>query len=451
MFLQTPQNEKFIPTLPQHIKVIQRDSLKDYFNTQIKIIGITGTNGKTTTAAAIYSLLLDSGYRVALLGTRGMFMNDEQIKPKGLTTPALLELYEDIHYAAQAKCQYFIMEVSSHAIKQERIYGLDFYMKILTNITSDHLDYHKTWEDYAATKLGFLESGNSIKIINLDEKSATKMRFLSRVFSYGIESKGNLFVNAYSLTDGIFAQTTLRLPSLEHITQDSQYTNSQHVKKGVSEVQNTAKAAMTLEEATLQSHLFGLFNLYNFLAAALTVKIITKKPLQEIYSLFVNFGGVAGRMEIVSMNPLIIIDFAHTTDGMKQVLEGFKMRDISVVFGAGGDRDKSKRSKMGACAASYAHRIYITNDNPRSENPHEIAQEIFNGVLQTESIARGIQTKIILDREEAIATAIRELPQDSVLFILGKGDESIQIFKDTQVYFSDKECVQKLLKEIQPT
>lgn len=438
IFLKTPQNSHFIESLPQNIRIIERDGLKEYFNTNIKIIGITGTNGKTTTAAAIYSVLLDMGYKVALLGTRGMFINDVRKKPKGLTTPSLLDLYEDIDMAASMGCDFFVMEVSSHAIKQERIYGLEFCLKILTNITSDHLDYHKTWEDYAKTKMQFLQSGDCIKIINLDDKSGASMRFYPHVLTYGVESKGNLFVNAYGLQDGIFAQINLRLQK----QQDS------------------------IQESVLESELFGLFNLYNLMAATLAIHAITKKDLQSICACMKNFGGVAGRMEIVSKSPLVIIDFAHTTDGMKQVFESFKTRNISVVFGAGGDRDTSKRQKMGACARFYAKKIYITNDNPRSEDPLGIAQEIAKGVFARISTEADIQEEIkenipykiqsnsaaatmqiILDRKEAIKLALNELPKDWVLLVLGKGDESVQIFKDNEVHFSDKECVQEILRD----
>lgn len=434
IFLKTPQNAHFIESLPQNIRILERDELKEYFNTNIKIIGITGTNGKTTTAAAIYSVLLDMGYKVALLGTRGMFINDTRKKPKGLTTPSLLELYEDIDMAANMGCDFFVMEVSSHAIKQERIYGLEFCLKILTNITSDHLDYHKTWEDYAKTKMQFLQSGECIKIINLDDKSGASMRFYPHVLTYGVESKGHLFVNAYGLQDGIFAQMSLRLQK------DS------------------------MRECVIESSLFGLFNLYNLMAATLAIHAITKKDIQSICACVKNFGGVSGRMEIVSKTPLVIIDFAHTTDGMKQVFESFKTKNISVVFGAGGDRDKSKREKMGACARFYAKKIYITNDNPRSENPLSIAQEIAKGVFAKSLNEPDIEIKentsyeikssnaastmqIILDRKEAIKLALNELPKDWVLLVLGKGDESVQIFRDNEIHFSDKECVQEILRD----
>ncbi len=200
--------------------------------------------------------------------------------------------------------------------------------------------------------------------------------------------------------------------------------------------------------------------------ATLAIHAITKKDIQSICAYVKNFGGVSGRMEIVSKEPLVIIDFAHTTDGMKQVFESFKTKNISVVFGAGGDRDKSKREKMGECARFYAKKIYITNDNPRSENPLSIAQEIAKGVFakslnetdieikentsyEIKSSNAAITMQIILDRKEAIKLALNELSKDWVLLVLGKGDESVQIFRDNEMHFSDKECVQEILREKQ--
>ncbi len=437
IFLKTPQNEKFIESISKKTKIIDRDELKNYYNTNIDIIGITGTNGKTTTAAAIYSILLDMGYKVALLGTRGMFINDKQIKDKGLTTPSLLELYQDIDKAVSLKCDFFVMEVSSHAIKQERIYGLNFCLKILTNITSDHLDYHKTIQDYCKTKIQFLQNGDCPKIINIDDINGVAMRFFPSVLTYGVESKGNFFVNAYGLRNGIFAKLTFR---------DKKTQNNNEIH----------------EECVLESSLFGLFNLYNLMAAILAVRIITKKNIQNICDLLKNFAGVSGRMETISKEPLIIIDFAHTTDGMQKIFESFKTKNISVVFGAGGDRDKSKRPKMGECASLYASKIYITNDNPRSEEPLEIAKDIFNGIIDKKNnqdikiienkkyhikskINKEIEIEIITNRKNAIYKAIKELPKDYVLLILGKGDECEQIFKDNKIKFNDKECVLDIL------
>ena len=416
IFLITPQNEKFLNNLTSSIKTIHREDLSQYFNTNIKIIGITGTNGKTTISAAIYSMLLDMGYSVALLGTRGMFINDKKMKEKGLTTPSLLELYQNIDMAVECGCDYFIMEVSSHAIKQERIFGLEFHAKVLSNITSDHLDFHKTLDDYIQTKMDFLKSGNCPKIINFDDTHGSALRFFPNVFGYGVENKSHFFVSAYSLKDGIFARLNALRERFGNQKNDEKY-----------------------EESDINSSLFGMFNLYNLMAAILTIKVISNRDLSEICEFCANFGGVSGRMEVVSKKPLIIVDFAHTTDGMIKVFESFKDKNISVVFGAGGDRDSTKREKMGHCASLYADKIYITSDNPRSESPEKIIQEIAKGANNHQSL------QLIVDRKEAIKLAISELPDDWVLLILGKGDENVQIFKDYEIHFSDKECVLELL------
>ncbi|MWV62139.1 hypothetical protein DCO58_05800 [Helicobacter saguini] len=304
------------------------------------------------------------------------------------------------------------------------------------------------------------------------------MRFLPNVLGYGIESKSNLFVNAYSLNDGIFAHINFRESSKNHnfknlevspkdLVDSKQNTNldSKNFELSSKDSKNTestnldsnqlSKSSINLnqniESANLESPLFGLFNLYNLLATTLTLKAITHKSLESICTALSNFGGVAGRMEIVSQKPLIIIDFAHTTDGMLQVFESFKNKKIYVIFGAGGDRDASKREKMGECAATFATKIYITNDNPRSENPQKIAEQILQGVEKIGRVKKD-SINIILDRKEAIKLAIHDILSDldsknCVLLILGKGDETSQIFKDKTLHFSDKECVMEILKD----
>ncbi|MDO7253747.1 UDP-N-acetylmuramoyl-L-alanyl-D-glutamate--2,6-diaminopimelate ligase [Helicobacter cappadocius] len=411
LFVHTKQNSSFVNEVKKHkLDILQARDLKKYFKMTPKIIGITGTNGKTTTAAIIYSILLDMGYLVALLGTRGFFINDKEIKPKGLTTPSILELYEDIEHAAQLECEYFVMEVSSHAIEQERIEGLDFLAKILTNITSDHLDYHKTLEEYIRIKNSFF-ADEGIKIINRDENKALYNPINS--YSYAINSKANLCVSAYSPKKGIHAHIIWRESLREN----------------------------HFEETFVDSSLYGVHNLYNILGAITCVKIITQRPLEEIATKLENFAGVSGRMEVVSQSPLIIVDFAHTHDGMKQIFESFKSKNISVVFGAGGDRDKSKRSKMGECASSYAQKIYITSDNPRSEDPQSIIEDILKGI--PENLAHPIITTI--DRKKAIQKAIDDLEDNDVLLVLGKGDETYQIIGNQKIHFDDREIIREYL------
>lgn len=412
--VRSKQNKAFFtPSLClDSVQIIESCDLGEVFIESAKapqIIGITGTNGKTTTAAMIYSLLLDCGFRVGLLGTRGFFVNDELIKPKGLTTPCVLELYENLGICVQHQCDFFVMEVSSHAIVQDRIAGLNFALKILTNITSDHLDYHKDLEEYRAIKNSFF-IGEGLKLLNADDPYGVCKDH--DVFYYGIEKKGHLGVDAYALENGIDAHLTW--------------------VKG-----------RDRDQCRIDTHLYGKYNLYNILASMSALKILTQKPLDEIARALSNFGGVSGRMEVVHQNPLVIVDFAHTHDGMQQIFESFSKQVIVVVFGAGGDRDASKRPKMGVIAQRYAQRIYLTSDNPRSENPRKIIEDILSGMNQAKS---GQSIEVYEDRQEAITKALDSIQENEVLLILGKGDEDYQIIGDRKIHFDDREVVREYFK-----
>lgn len=295
LFVKTPLNEKYSPFIAEkNLAILDFNELKNYFDFKMKIVGITGTNGKTTTASLMYSLLLDLNKKTALLGTRGFFINDQRIKEKGLTTPTLLELYSDLEEAMRLKCEYFIMEVSSHAIVQKRIAGLDFALKILTNITSDHLDFHESIENYKDAKNSFFKD-EGLKVINRDETNALFNPI--NAHTYALDKKAHLNIQAFSLTPSISAslcyQQDLRNPNLKEI-------------------------------ALIHSPLLGRYNLYNILAGVLGVKLLTQLPLEAIAPLLENFYGVKGRLEIVHSKPLVIVDFAHTIDGMQQVFESFK-------------------------------------------------------------------------------------------------------------------------------
>lgn len=440
LFVKTKQNATFIAPLINNktldsTQVIESSDLGKILldnNAKIpRIVGISGTNGKTTTAAIIYSILLDLDYNAALLGTRGLFINDREIKPKGLTTPSVLELYENLSLAQAHNCDYFIMEVSSHAIEQERIAGLNFALKILTNITSDHLDYHKSIEAYRAVKNSFFShsaSGN-ICLINADEPYAmlNKTRIEGiEAYYYGIESKRGMCVNAYSLESGIDA----------HISLPSAFSNGAFGADSTNHIESSTNSA---ESATLYSHLFGKYNLYNILAAIGAVKLLTNAKLESITAALTHFGGVSGRMEVINEKPLVIVDFAHTHDGMKQVFEAFRHRDIAVVFGAGGNRDRLKRPLMGQCAYKYAKRLYITSDNPRDENPESIISDIIAGLGEYDTSRVVVES----DRKQAILQALAGLKDSEVLLILGKGDEEYQIIGDKKLSFSDKAIVRE--------
>ena len=403
-FVLTTQNEKYLQNAKDNgaHSIIKVEDIAELFGiNQIKIIGITGTNGKTTTASAIYSFLLDLGYKVAMQGTRGLFMNDEVVEGKTLTTPSVLNTYKHIYQAVAAGCEFFIMEVSSHAIVQKRIEGLNFELKILTNITQDHLDYHKTIGEYITVKNSFFQDEGK-KLINKDE---TKASFnIKNTYTYGIENPATYRLMAYSLND---ASSGI----IQHFQEIVPFTASLH----------------------------GFFNLYNLMAAIGAVHLLTGKKLEEVADVVDNFAGVSGRMEQVCETPNVIVDFAHTPDGMQQVLNALKEKELLVVFGAGGDRDREKRPLMGRIAASLAKKTYITTDNPRHEDPESIVNDILDGIEDKSNVS------VELNRKKAIEMALDDQEEDEVVVILGKGDESFQIIYDEKLPFDDREIVRELL------
>ncbi|MBT0857156.1 UDP-N-acetylmuramoyl-L-alanyl-D-glutamate--2,6-diaminopimelate ligase [Campylobacter coli] len=402
-FLKTAQNINFASNaLEKGAKIIDVEECKKLLkiDENIKIIGITGTNGKTTTAAAIYSILLDLGFKCGLCGTRGAFINDEQIDEKSLTTSPILKTLEYLQLATQKKCDFFIMEVSSHALVQNRIEGLKFAAKIFTNITQDHLDFHGSFENYKAAKELFF-TDESLKFIN---KDALMIKFNVRnAFTYGIENPSLYQVKAYSLEDGINAIVALKDQSFH-----------------------------------IDSPLLGLFNLYNLLAASACVNELVKPNLKDLEKAISGFGGVCGRVEQVANG--VIVDFAHTPDGIEKVLDTLKNKKLIVVFGAGGDRDKTKRPLMGKIVEHFAKIAIITSDNPRSEEPKDIMNEILSGFQNPD------KALMIEDRKEAINKALKLKEKDDLVVILGKGDENTQEIKGVKYPFSDKAVVNEILK-----
>lgn len=403
-FVVSKQNEKFKDiAINSGFEIVNASELKNYLDmSSIKIIGITGTNGKTTTAAAIYSILLDLGYKVALQGTRGFFINGSQIEEYSLTTPVQLGNFANIQKALENSCQFFVMEVSSHAIEQRRVEGLEFALKIHTNITRDHLDYHKTIEEYINVKNSFL-SDESLKLINVDDKV---VKFNPKnAYTYSLDKFSSFKVDAYSFNKGM------------------------HV------MFNHNKTAYTFS-----SLMMGIFNIYNLMASVAAVSLVTNNNLEDICKALENFGGVSGRMEIISVEPLVIVDFAHTPDGMEEVLKSFPQKEIICVFGAGGNRDSLKRPLMGKVAAKYSKHIIVTSDNPRFEDPDLIINDIVAG------IPKNISFEVEINRKEALKKAILLAKnENSVVLVLGKGDEATQIIYDQKLPFSDKEEILKIL------
>jgi UDP-N-acetylmuramoyl-L-alanyl-D-glutamate--2,6-diaminopimelate ligase len=404
LFLKTKQNSHYFEQLTEKPNTITLSELIKIWQLQhINVVGVTGTNGKTTVTAAIYSFLIDLGYQAALQGTRGLFVQDKRIEEKSMTTPSIFETLYNIKQTKDLGCEYFMMEVSSHAIHQERIEGIEFALKVHTNVTSDHLDYHGTVEEYRRVKSLFF-ADESPKLLNKDDIKHITYKPVNAQ-SYGVDEPATFKVQAFSLLHGITA--------------------------GVKQLQ---------EEATFHSPMVGLFNLFNLMAAIGAVQILTQKPLQEVCNVVENFAGVSGRMQVVSREPLVIVDFAHTADGMYQVFEAMKDKEMVVVFGAGGNRDKAKRPLMGKVAGTYAKRVFVTSDNPRDEVPEQILEDILVGLI-------GHEEKVIAtpDRRLAIQMALESLQEDEVLLILGKGDEDYQEIQGVKHPFDDREVAKALL------
>jgi len=381
LFLKTKQNEKYAENIS---KYITPKELLNKLNLKTKFIGITGTNGKTTTAFVLGYLLQQAGYSVGIQGTEGFYFNGEKKEPKTLTTPPILTT---IKRAALYEPDFFIMEVSSHAIAQQRIEGIEFSAKILTSFSQDHLDFHKTMQEYKKVKESFFQD-ESIKIINGKWKMENgKCKVKSGGFDFFVNCK-NLYV--------------LKEPIVNDIP------------------------------------MAGEFNKMNFSLALKTAEILTNSPFSILNSQLKYFKGVPGRMEIVSKNPLAIIDFAHTPDGMEKVLSAVEGKKIAV-FGAGGDRDKDKRRLMGQVADRFCEYIILTEDNPRCEKAGDICKDIAKGIKNT-------PFEIILNRKEALKKALKIAKEKNLtLMLLGKGDEKYIEYCGKKTRYSDRSTLFELL------
>lgn len=411
LFVRTPRNSEFCQEIAKNGgDILDFKELSHYFDIPSCVIGITGTNGKTSIANMIAFILERLGKKTGVIGTQGVFSSGVELKPKGLTTPGLLELYESLEMLKKEGCEVVAMEVSSHAIEQQRIYGIEFSARVLSNITSDHLDYHKNLEEYRRVKNSFFEAGG-VKIINADEENA---KHVDSALYYGLDSSKKLSLNGVSKLD--------RPLQAELVFENQEFYN-------------------------LSSQLYGKHNLYNLMAAILCVDSLFHPDRSSLISIASEFRGVAGRMEVVSTNPLVIVDFAHTHDGMEKIFESCKPMEILALFGAGGDRDKSKRPLMGKVAQKYASKIFITSDNPRSEREEDIIRDILAGIDDFSKI------EVEPNRAQSILKALtyqRDFAPNAVLLLLGKGDETYQILGDKKINFDDRKIAAELISKLYP-
>ena len=381
---------------------------------KLKLIGVTGTNGKTSTTYMIKQILETLGHKVGLIGTIQNMIGDEVI-PTSNTTPNAYDLNALFADMVEKGCDYAVMEVSSHALDQCRVYELDFEAAIFTNLTQDHLDYHITMENYLEAKKKLFRMCK-IAIINSDDKYAEKI-------IEGLDCK----VVTYSTGN-----------------------NSTYSAKGIN--YRPASVNYELLSANILQHIKvntgGKFTVYNSLAALCCMIELGFDVKQSAEALKL-LQGVKGRAEVVPTNRnfTVIIDYAHTPDGLKNILTTFKeckKNRLTVVFGCGGDRDKTKRPIMGNIASRFADNVIVTSDNPRTENPTAIIEDILEGL-------EGLPTpyKVIENRIEAIKYAIETARQDDIIVLAGKGHETYQILSTGKIHLDEREVVAEALKEIQ--
>ena len=401
LFVKCAQNANFTDAAREKgAKIISLNECKQFLgiSKDIQIIGITGTNGKTTSAAIIAHILNALGLKSALCGTRGAFIGEQIIGEKGLTTAPILQTLDYLALASKAGCKFFVMEVSSHALAQNRIESLEFVAKIFTNLTQDHLDFHKDLAHYQAAKESFF-TDETLKFINAD--SAKIAYNPKNALTYAVQNKADYSVSEFDLSSGIHAVLNF---------------------KG--------------EKVAINSPLTGLFNLYNLLCACACINELVRPNFSALQKAISEFKGVSGRVEEVAKG--VIVDFAHTPDGIEKVLEALSYKKLIVVFGAGGDRDKTNSPLMAKAAKKFAHKLIITSDNPRSENPNDIIKDIISGIKQDESVF------IEVDRKKAIEKALNLKASDEFVVILGKGDEDYQEINGVKHPFSDKDAVREI-------
>ncbi|MEF3354229.1 UDP-N-acetylmuramoyl-L-alanyl-D-glutamate--2,6-diaminopimelate ligase [Paenibacillus sp. GYB006] len=405
------------------------DRFFEHPSQKLNMIGVTGTNGKTTTTYLIEQILNDAESETGLIGTIQMRYAGQTFSMSG-TTPEALDLQRSLHHMVEAGVKNCVMEVSSHALQQGRVKGTEFRTAVFTNLTQDHLDYHHTMEEYRGAKsLLFARLGNGFE----DDLHKRKYAVLNADDAASVYFADS--TSAEVITYGIDANADVRASNIKITARGTSF----HVDsfKGSTDV---------------ELRMVGKFNVYNALAA-ITAALLEGIELDSIKRSLEAIPGVDGRVEAVNEGQpfAVIVDYAHTPDGLENVLRTvneFAEKEVFCVFGCGGDRDRTKRPIMGQIAAKYSDRVFVTSDNPRTENPDAILEDIKQGL-----IADGVPSEkyeLIVDRKSAIKRAIELASPGDVVLIAGKGHETYQIIGTVKTDFDDrlvaKEAIRGLTK-----
>ena len=386
------------------------DRYYEHPSRQLKCIGVTGTNGKTTIATLLYNLFKELGYSVGLISTIEILVNEKKW-PASLTTPDVISLHRLLSEMVSAGCGYVFMEVSSHATDQKRIAGMSFAGGIFTNITRDHLDYHGSFKNYISAKQAFFNnlSSDAFALTNLDDKNGSVMLEGTKARRLGYSLRRLTDYKARIISDEEFG------------------TN------------------VEIDEHILLTRLVGRFNMYNLLAVYAVAKELEISSDDELVLALSGLRPASGRLELVALCPKVFVDYAHTPDALKNVLETLKSSNkkgrIITVIGAGGDRDKGKRPQMTRVSLNRSDMTILTSDNPRSEDPQLIINDMMVG-LEKEEVKRVLQ---IVDRKSAIITALTIANENDIVLIAGKGHEQYQEIKGEKHFFSDQVIVKEFL------
>jgi UDP-N-acetylmuramoyl-L-alanyl-D-glutamate--2,6-diaminopimelate ligase len=418
--------------IPQQIK-----NLKHYFvamhycrkyknpSKKMTVIGVTGSDGKTTTSNIIYTILKDAGLKAGVISTISV-KTDKQEFPLDfhVTNPAPKDLQKILHTMLNEGVEYVVLETTSHGLDQFRVAGIKYDFAVFTNVTHEHLDYHKTYENYLKTKAKLIRytSKEGTIVLNQDDQSFKYLNDLAtaldkKVITYGFSKSANIQAEEFVKEKKKFMDFTVKVGE---------------------------------KFATLTTNLRGRYNISNILAA-ISVANEFQIPIEKVSKSLINLPQLEGRWEIIQEKPFeVVVDFAHTPNSLENVLKrGDQSKNkngkLIVVFGCAGKRDKSKRPKMGAIAAKYANRIILTAEDPRGESIEKINNQIINGIKET-PYERDLEYISIPDRETAIRDAIKKAQKGDLVLITGKGHEkSMNLDGKKELPWNEKEIVKKIL------